>query len=79
MLRGVTGSLPEWRCRDITIEELRVLCRQKDPFADSLLDLRHPVRVEIAEGAVSLIQPGQFRADPGRSRHQQRSLFEDLP
>jgi hypothetical protein len=71
-LRAPRSPLPR---RDVSIEELRVLARQKTPFADCLLDLRHPLGVEIATGAVVLIQPG-LRGSDGRTRHLQRSLFD---
>jgi hypothetical protein len=61
----------------VALDELRVLSRQKQPYADSLLDLRHPIAVEVVSGAVSFIQPGPFRGSDNRSRHSQRSLFDD--
>jgi hypothetical protein len=44
------------RGRDIALDELRVLSRQKEPLVDCLLDARHPVKVEIVDGVVSLIR-----------------------
>jgi hypothetical protein len=80
LLRVLKNSRSGCLRRDIAIDELRVLSRQKDPFAECLLDTRHPVGVEIVTGAVSLIQPGQLRgSDNDRGRYQQRLLFNDPP
>lgn len=73
LLRAMREPCSLWRYGDIAIDELCVLSRQNDPFGECLLDVRHPIRVEIANGAVCLIQPGSLR---GRARHQQRSLFD---
>jgi len=76
--RASRVSSSAWRRQEVALDELRVLSRQKDPFADCLLDTRHPIRVGIAIRTVGLIQPGQLRgSDTGHSRHQQRSLFND--
>lgn len=77
LLGALRADCSGWLRRDIAIEELRVLSRQKAPFSECLLDTRHPVGVEIVTGAVSMIQPGQISRSDTRGRHGQRSLFED--
>ena len=67
-------------CRgDVALDELRVLGRRKAPFAECLLDIRHPISVEVAAGAITVAQPGNTsNQQVARTRHGQRSLFDDV-
>jgi hypothetical protein len=76
LLSAVREEASSWLRQDISLSELRVLCRHKDPFSECLLDIRHPVQVALSRKVICTIQPGRL-TNAVRGRHRQRSLFED--
>lgn len=67
------------RCCNIALDELRVLARLKEPFAECLLDVRHPISVEVIGGAITMVQakPVNKQYTP-RKRQGQLPLFDSI-
>ena len=59
---------------DIALDELRVLSRTRGGLANAMIDLRHPVRVQLSPAAVTLVQPRFHPKGPERPPRQ-RELF----
>lgn len=62
---------------DVSLEELRVLGRMSKPFGDSLIDLRHPLTVEVTPSVTMTVQSAPIRRRTGGPRRgKQGRLFE---
>lgn len=57
LLVRLMGSRRPDYAPQISLEELRVLSRDEEPFDQSLLDMRHPLAVELVPGVTCVIQP----------------------
>ena len=64
---------------NIALDELRVLARLKEPFSDCLLDVRHPIGVEVIPGAITMVQARlSSNQSSARKRQSQLSLFDSV-